>query len=107
MLTESLQGETSLASVEGYDLAGKTGTAQIPAEHGYDPRWTIASFVGWGPLPEPEFIVLVRIDKPEISPWGSVVAAPVFRQVVERLVVMLEIPPNEVREDLVQTDESG
>jgi cell division protein FtsI (penicillin-binding protein 3) len=51
--------------------------------------------------------VLVRIDKPEISPWGSVVAAPVFKQVVERLVVMLEIPPNEVREDLVQTDESG
>jgi cell division protein FtsI/penicillin-binding protein 2 len=107
MLAESLQGETSLASVEGYDLAGKTGTAQIPVEYGYDPRWTIASFVGWGPLQEPEFIVLVRIDKPEISPWGSVVAAPIFRQVVERLVVMLEIPPNEVREDLVQSDESG
>ena len=93
MLAESLEGETSLASVEGYRLAGKTGTAQIPAEHGYDPTYTIASFVGWGPLPEPEFLVLVRIDKPEISPWGSVVAAPVFRQIVERLVVMLGIPP--------------
>ena len=107
MLQETLQGETKQALVEGYELAGKTGTAQIPAEHGYDPKWTIASFVGWGPLPDPEFLVLVRIDKPEISPWGSVVAAPIFRQVVERLVVMLEIPPIEVREVDVPADERG
>lgn len=105
MLAESIAGETHLASVNGYRLAGKTGTAQIPTEKGYDDRWTIASFIGWGPVDAPQFIVLVRIDKPESSPWGSVVAAPVFRQVVERLVTMLEIPPDHIRDQLVVENE--
>jgi cell division protein FtsI/penicillin-binding protein 2 len=100
MLAESLAGETHLANVDGYRLAGKTGTAQIPTEKGYDDRWTIASFIGWGPVDDPQFIVLVRIDKPESSPWGSVVAAPVFKQVVERLVTMLEIPPDHIRDQI-------
>ncbi|NIS79079.1 MAG: hypothetical protein GTO14_02390 [Anaerolineales bacterium] len=93
MLTLSSKGETRRAAVPGYNLAGKTGTAQIPAEGGYDPDWTVASFIGWGPTEAPRFIVLVRLDRPETSPWGSVVAAPVFRDIVQRLVVMLEIPP--------------
>jgi len=38
--------------------------------------------------------VVVRLDKPTTSPWGSVVAAPVFQEVVERLVVLLQLPPN-------------
>jgi cell division protein FtsI/penicillin-binding protein 2 len=94
MLAKSLEGETRYASVTGYRLAGKTGTAQIATEKGYDPKWTVASFVGWGPLPDPQFMVLVRIDKPATSPWGSVVAAPVFQEIAERLVVMLGIPPD-------------
>ncbi|MCK4962178.1 MAG: penicillin-binding protein 2 [Anaerolineales bacterium] len=98
MLSISLEGETHFAQVDEYRMVGKTGTAQIATEYGYDPRWTVASFVGWGPLVDPSLLVLVRLDKPEISPWGSVVAAPVFRQIVERLVVMMEIPPDQIRE---------
>lgn len=105
MLAESLDGETNFADVTGFDLAGKTGTAQIPTDEGYDPRWTIASFIGWGPVEDPRFLVFVRLDKPQNSPWGSVVAAPVFREVVERLVVMLEIPPDPVREAMVDLKE--
>lgn len=101
MLAETLDGETNFAQVAGYKLAGKTGTAQIPSEHGYDTRWTVASFIGWGPVEDPQFMVLVRLDKPESSPWGSVVAAPVFREIVQRLVVMMEIPPDHVREQWV------
>ncbi|MCZ6530655.1 MAG: penicillin-binding protein 2, partial [Chloroflexi bacterium] len=93
MLATTMQGETAYASLAGYRLAGKTGTAQIPGDFGYDPEWTIASFIGWGPVEDPQFLVLVRLDKPEISPWGSVVAAPVFQKVVRRLVVFLDIPP--------------
>jgi cell division protein FtsI/penicillin-binding protein 2 len=93
MLSQSVDEETRYAEVSGYELAGKTGTAQIPTEFGYDPYKTIASFIGWGPVDDPKFVALIRLDKPTISPWGSVVAAPVFQQVVERLVVMLEIPP--------------
>ncbi len=100
MLAQSLGDETSNASVPGYRLAGKTGTAQVPGEFGYDPKWTIASFIGWGPIPDPQFVVYVRIDKPQNSPWGSVVAAPVFQDVVKRLVVMMNIPPDPVRMEL-------
>jgi cell division protein FtsI/penicillin-binding protein 2 len=98
MLFQGLEGESSLSLVDGYKLAGKTGTAQVVTDYGYDPNLTIASFIGWGPVDDPRFVVYVRIDKPQNSPWGSVVAAPVFREVVERLVIQLGIPP----EDLVQ-----
>ncbi len=98
MLWESLQGESSNVRVEGYELAGKTGTAQIATGFGYDPRWTIASFVGWGPVADPRFVVLVRLDRPGASPWGSEVAAPVFEEIVARLVVLMEIPPDSVRD---------
>ncbi len=94
MLAISLEGETTHASLPGYRIAGKTGTAQIASEFGYDPRWTVASFIGWGPLPNPRFMILVRLDKPESSPWGSVVAAPVFRDLAKRVVVLLNLPPD-------------
>lgn len=100
MLAQSLEAETQLADVAGYALAGKTGTAQVPTERGYDPHWTVASFIGWGPVSDPRFLVLVRFDRPTISPWGAVVAAPVFQDVVERLVVLMEIPPDAVRAEM-------
>jgi cell division protein FtsI/penicillin-binding protein 2 len=97
MLEESVTDEALLTELDGYRFAGKTGTAQIPSDYGYDPNLTVASFIGWGPLPNPRFLVLVRIDRPRISPWGSVVAAPAFQDVAERLVVMMGIPPDTVR----------
>jgi cell division protein FtsI/penicillin-binding protein 2 len=93
MLTLSLQEETGVSLVPGYKLAGKTGTAQIPTEYGYDPNFTIASFIGWGPVDDPQFLVFVSLDRPTVSPWGSEVATPAFREIVERLVIHLEIPP--------------
>jgi cell division protein FtsI/penicillin-binding protein 2 len=102
MLHLALKAESSASLVPGYRLAGKTGTAQIATEYGYDPHWTIASFIGWGPLDDPQFVVFVRIDKPQISPWGSVVAAPVFKAVVERLVIHLAIPPDDFRDQFVE-----
>jgi cell division protein FtsI/penicillin-binding protein 2 len=94
MLVESLEDEALLIDLPGYRFAGKTGTAQIPSDYGYDPNLTVASFIGWGPMPNPRFLVLVRIDRPRISPWGSVVAAPAFQDVAERLVVLMGIPPD-------------
>ena len=101
MLATSLEaGEGSEALVEGYRVAGKTGTAQIPTPGGYDPTTTIGSFIGWGPVDDPQFIVLVKLDKPSSSIWGSETAAPVFAQLVQRLVVLMEIPPDDVRQGL-------
>ena len=98
MLQESLQNETSLALVPGYSLAGKTGTAEIyvPGQ-GYKSTATNTSFVGWGPTDDPQFLVYVWISKPSASIWGSEIAAPVFRKVVEKLVIHLGIPPDAVR----------
>jgi cell division protein FtsI/penicillin-binding protein 2 len=97
MLTFSLKEEASLALVEGYEIAGKTGTAEIPTETGYSSTQTNTSFVGWGPADDPKFVVYVWLEKPSISPWGSEVAAPVFSDVVEKLVVLMRIPPDSVR----------
>jgi len=99
MLVEALQSEGRLGQIEGYNLAGKTGTAQIPTDFGYDENLTVASFIGWGPVENPEFLIFVRIDKPLTSPWGSMIAAPVFQEMAQRLVVLLDIPPEFVYEE--------
>jgi cell division protein FtsI (penicillin-binding protein 3) len=58
--------------------------------------------VGWGPVDDPQFLVYVWIEKPdpEIGYWGSYVAAPVFHDIVEELVIMLNIPPDSIRQTL-------
>ncbi|MGV8050625.1 MAG: peptidoglycan D,D-transpeptidase FtsI family protein [Anaerolineaceae bacterium] len=97
MLVNSLEQESSIALVEGYQVAGKTGTAEIPTEFGYTSSVTNASFVGWGPAEDPKFLVYIWFEKPEISIWGSEVAAPIFSEIVQNLVVLMDIPPDQVR----------
>jgi len=101
LLANSLEGESSDALVEGYRVAGKTGTAEIATPTGYTSDETNASFAGWGPVGNPRFLVYVWLEKPTSSPWGSVVAAPVFHDMVERLVVLMDIPPDGVLQGLV------
>ena len=96
MLVESLRGRDNL-SIPGYTIAGKTGTAQIPVTGGYHPEDTIACFVGYAPAYDPQFIILVKLDRPRESPWGSVVAVPAFRRLSEKLFIYLRIPPDEMR----------
>jgi cell division protein FtsI/penicillin-binding protein 2 len=100
MLSVSLENESSLALVPGYTIAGKTGTAQIPTANGYTSDETNASFIGWGPVDDPKFLVYVWLEKPQTSIWGSETAAPVFKQVVQKLVVLMGIPPDQVRLNL-------
>jgi cell division protein FtsI/penicillin-binding protein 2 len=100
LLARSLEGESSDALIDGYRVAGKTGTAEIATPTGYSTSETNASFVGWGPVNDPRFLVYVWLEKPQSSPWGSIVAAPVFRDMVERLVVLMDIPPDDVSQSL-------
>jgi len=98
MLAQSLEQEASNALVPGYRVAGKTGTGEIAkGAEGYSTNLTNASFVGWGPVDDPRFIVYVWLQEPTSSPWGSVVAAPVFSEVVQKLVVYLNLPPDDIR----------
>jgi cell division protein FtsI/penicillin-binding protein 2 len=98
MLAVSLESEASNALVEGYRVAGKTGTAEIATPAGYTLDVTNTSFVGWGPVDDPQFIVYVWLEKPQSSQWGSEVAAPIFSEVVQRLVVLMNLPPDHIRQ---------
>jgi cell division protein FtsI/penicillin-binding protein 2 len=101
MLAIGMERGESLALVDGYRVAGKTGTAQIPGADGfYSPTDINASFIGWGPLDDPKFLVYVWLEKPETEDWASFLAAPVFKDVVEKLVVLMDIPPDIVRQQL-------
>jgi len=100
LLAVSLEGESSQALLAGYRLAGKTGTAQIPTNFGYDATHTNVSFVGWGPVDDPQFMVYIWLQKPSASIWSSETTAPVFSQVAEQTVIMLNIPPDSVRSQL-------
>jgi len=97
MLVNALESESSDALLEGYTIAGKTGTAQIPTSDGYDENEINASFIGWGPVEDPRFLVYVWLEKPQTNRAASVVAAPIFKQVIERLVVLMGIPPDAIR----------
>lgn len=97
MLAVSLQNESASALLPGYRVAGKTGTAQIPTPQGYDPNHTNVSFIGWGPVDEPQFMIYVWLQEPTTSIWSSETAAPVFSRVAEQTVIALNIPPDLVR----------
>ena len=94
MMVEVVDRGATQAQVPGYRIAGKTGTAQTPIVGGYDPNLTIASFIGFAPADDPQFIALVRLDKPTAAPWGSATAAPTFANVAQILFTQLAIPPD-------------
>ena len=102
MLANALEIESSTAIIPGYRIAGKTGTAQIPISGGgYDQINVNTSFIGWGPVDDPRFIVYVWLEKPQSNRAASVVAAPIFKQVVEKLVVLMDVPPDAIRLQMI------
>lgn len=88
------EGTGKTAQVEGFTVAGKTGTAQKPTpEAGYASGKYIGSFVGFAPAEDPRIAILVIIDEPQGSHYGGVVAAPVFRDIARRGLAYLGMPP--------------
>jgi len=88
-------GTAPEASVPGYVLAGKTGTAQKPDGHGgYSDTKFVASFVGFAPARNPRLLVAVMVDEPHGDIYGGSVAAPAFQKIVSFALPYLKIPPN-------------
>ncbi|MDQ3249629.1 MAG: penicillin-binding protein 2 [Chloroflexota bacterium] len=99
MMVDVVNIGNSAANVSGYRIAGKSGTAQIPTRGGYLEDEVIASFVGFAPADDPQFVILVKLDRPDpqITQWANYNAAPLFAQVARRLFDHLNIAPDAVR----------
>ena len=87
-------GTAPEATVPGYTLAGKTGTAQKPDNTGgYSKTKFVASFIGYAPARHPRLLVAVMVDEPKGQIYGGVVAAPAFEKVMAFALPYLRIPP--------------
>jgi cell division protein FtsI/penicillin-binding protein 2 len=86
-------GTAEEAQVDGYTLAGKTGTAEKAIKGGYSKTDFIASFIGYAPAKNPRLLVAVMVDTPRGDIYGGTVAAPAFERIMEFALPYLKIPP--------------
>ena len=87
------QGSGKKAAINRYRIAGKTGTAHIASAGGYAEDY-VASFVGFAPISNPRFVLVVVVYKPKGNYFGSSVAAPVFSDIMTRALQLYNIPPD-------------
>jgi cell division protein FtsI/penicillin-binding protein 2 len=86
-------GTAAEASVDGYTLAGKTGTAEKAENGTYSKTDFVASFIGYAPARNPRLLVSVMVDEPRGDIYGGTVAAPAFERIMEFALPYLKIPP--------------
>jgi cell division protein FtsI/penicillin-binding protein 2 len=86
-------GTAPEAAVTGYDIAGKTGTAEKPENGVYSKDKYVASFVGFAPADDPKFLAAVIVDEPQVVHSGGEVAAPAFEKIASFALPYLGIPP--------------
>ena len=104
LLVQSVTEGAPAAQLPGYTIAGKAGTARIATALDYEVgrNSSIVTFIGFLPADDPQVVVMVKLDRPD-DYYGYEVAAPVFRRLADRLVILLEIPVDEVRHNLARS----
>ena len=97
-------GTGKKAAVKGYEVAGKTGTAQKydPKTGGYSKTAFVSSFVGFVPADAAKVAILVMIDEPKGTHWGGSVAAPVFSSIARETLRYLNVPPSDQPADILE-----
>jgi len=103
------------AAIPGYDVAGKTGTAQKmdPATKRYSRAPGVLSFVGFVPADDPRLTMIVLLDEPKNEKWGSEAAAPMFAAIGREALRYLNVPPRDsspvpiVRGEIVAAASAG
>jgi cell division protein FtsI (penicillin-binding protein 3) len=92
----TLKGTAKKAQLDGYSAAGKTGTAQKidPKTRAYSRTKYVGSFVGFAPVKNPAVVIIVVMDEPAGSYHGGDVAAPVFREIAEQILLELGVMPD-------------
>ncbi|MBP9822306.1 MAG: penicillin-binding protein 2 [Candidatus Pacebacteria bacterium] len=94
MLTSVVDVGFDKARIKGYDVAGKTGTAQIADGHGgYQDGVFIHDFLGFAPASNPKFVVLIKMDKPQGITFAADSLSPTFREIAAYLLNYYNIPP--------------
>ena len=96
-------GTATRAEVEGYPVAGKTGTAQKVQQgtKGYAAGKYVSSFIGFAPYHDPQLCVMIILDEPQNRYYGGTVATPAFKEIMENSLPLLDIPPTEEKGDPV------
>lgn len=89
-------GHGKRAGVPGYYIAGKTGTAQVARKDGkgYEENNNIGSFIGYGPVEDPQFLMLVRVNHPRSVSFAESTAAPAFGEIAKFILSYLQVPPS-------------
>lgn len=105
LLERNVESETAaLTEVTGYQLAGYFANAAIPDLTGYSQGEFIMTFVGLFPTYDPEFVLLIKLNQPNSDLPPAHVLGPIVQQLMERLVIQLEIPPDDVRDSVNTQD---
>jgi stage V sporulation protein D (sporulation-specific penicillin-binding protein) len=95
------------AQIPGYTTAGKTGTAQMVENGGYEPGSYVASFIGMVPYEHPRYVIYVKVEKPQGAIYGSIVAAPAFVEIAKAAMlhagVLPQISPSPAPKRLVRS----
>ena len=101
------QGTAEGAAMERYTVAGKTGTAQKAGTNnvGYLPGKYFSSFIGFFPADNAEVCIAIFLDEPKEGYYGGKVAAPVFRQIAERVASYLNVPPDRPASDTAKAQD--
>ncbi len=93
-----LFGHGKKAAVAGYRVGGKTGTAQIPsADGGYDPNDHVGSFAGLVPISDPQYAIIVKLDRPKTVEFAESSAAPTFSEIAAFLLSYYRVAPDKIK----------
>lgn len=98
LISSVKRGVAAPADIEGYKVGGKTGTSQIATRGLYEKGEgsTIASFAGFAPYEDPRFVILIKIDRPRTTQWGSSNAAPLFQKIASFMLNYMQVPPDDI-----------
>ena len=88
------EGTGKPAKIDGIQTAGKTGSAQIFYNGTYKSNAYLASFIGFAPAKNPDLVVAVLVERPQGSSYGSTVAAPVWKEIMEKSLRYRRVPFN-------------
>ncbi len=83
------------AGMDRYEVGGKTGTAQIPVNGRYDPNLTNVTFIGFAPVDDPKFVMVMKLSKPSTSTYSATTVVPLWMQTARELVDIFSIPPSD------------